>query len=52
MMVGGGGVRMRHILVKIIFTRSDFCLVGLTALKTKDMVKKAMCTQAMQVRPP
>ena len=50
-MVGGGGIRMRQILVKMgytcnshftLVTSNDFCWVGHTAPKTKEMVKKAM----------
>ena len=50
---------MRQILVKmgyarhghfILVTSNDFCRVGHTAPKTKEMVKKAMCARAMQAR--
>ena len=32
----------------VLVTRNDFCRVGDTAPKTKEMVKKAMCARAMQ----
>ena len=55
--VGGGGFRMRQILVKmgyahhghvVLVNRDDFSRVGHMAPKTKEMAKKAMCAQAMQ----
>ena len=59
MVVGGEGVRMCQILVKmgyahhghfVLVTSNNFCLVGHTPPKTKEMAKKAMGAWAMQAR--